>query len=286
MEDGSSSKTALFVAAYRARASERTPPLINDPWARSLAGDEGMRLAAAYDPVHPPAELYFTLRTAYLDAQIEKLARPSGDATQVVILGAGFDARAARLAAPGRRFFEVDHPKTQEEKRRRVRALEGEGYPADAATYVPCDFEREDFLDRLTAEGFRASEPAVFLWEGVIYYLTEEAARATLRRVAEGAGDRAVIVFDYLEKRVVEGDARGRARPIDEALRDSYRQLGEPLRFGCNNMLPLLFEEGFRHVRLSSFDELCLHYTGTYNRDHFFRFQHMALASRAPVIEP
>ena len=46
-------------------------------------------------------------------------------------------------------------------------------------------------------------------------------------------------------------------------------------------MLPLLYEEGFRHVRASSFDEACLALTGTYLRERKFRFQGLAVASRA-----
>lgn len=270
----------MFVAAYRGRASAGSAPLFKDPWAALLGGEEGRGLAEAYDRIHPAAELYFAVRTAYLDAQIEKLARPSGEAAQVVILGAGLDTRPARLAAEGRRYFEVDHPSTQANKLRRLSGIPG--YPAGAATYVACDFEREDFLDKLAEAGFEPSEPALFLWEGVVYYLTEQAVRATLRRIATGASERAIIVFDFLEKRIVDGSAR----EVDRAVRASYEEVGEPLRFGCNDMLPILFEAGYRHVRVSSFDEACLHLTGTYERSRMFRFQHLALASRAPLVEP
>jgi methyltransferase (TIGR00027 family) len=280
MREGKPSNTAMFVAAYRGRASAASAPLFKDPWAASLGGEEGLRLAEAYDRIHPAAELYFAVRTAYLDAQIERLARPSGEAAQVVILGAGLDTRPARLAAPGRRYFEVDHPNTQAEKLRRLAALPG--YPVDAATFVGCDFERDDFLDKLVASGFQASEPALFLWEGVVYYLTEEAVRATLRRIAAGASERAVVMFDFIEKRAVEGSAR----EVDRAIRASFEEVGEPLRFGCNNMIPILFEAGYRHVRVSSFDEVCLHLTGTYERSRMFRFQHLALASRSGAVEP
>lgn len=280
MREGKPSKTAMFVAAYRGRASASSAPLFTDPWAAELGGEEGLRLAEAYDRLHPAAELYFAVRTAYLDAQIQRLARPSGEAAQVVMLGAGLDTRPARLAAEGRRYFEVDHPSTQADKLRRLSGVPG--YPVGAATYVPCDFEREDFVEKLAEAGFQASEPALFIWEGVVYYLTEQAVRATLRRIATGVSERAVVMFDFLEKRIVEGSARDDER----AIRASYEEVGEPLRFGCNDMIPLLFEAGYRHVRVSSFDEACLHLTGTYERSRMFRFQHLALASRAPVVEP
>jgi hypothetical protein len=55
----------------------------------------------------------------------------------------------------------------------------------------------------------------------------------------------------------------------------------EPIRFGTNDPLPMLFEAGFRHVRSQSFDEICLSLTGTYLRERAFRFQHVCFASRA-----
>jgi hypothetical protein len=42
----------------------------------------------------------------------------------------------------------------------------------------------------------------------------------------------------------------------------------------------MLYEEGFRHVRSVSFDEITLSFTGTYDRERAFRFQRIVLASR------
>jgi methyltransferase (TIGR00027 family) len=274
------SRTALLVASYRARASKRPGAFISDPWAEALAGEDGARFAEAHDRVNAAGELYIAVRTAYIDACVRATVSAPKPASQVVLLGAGFDVRAARLATAGVRFFEVDHPDTQAEKLRRSKALDG--YPIAAATYVSCDFEREDFVDRLVAEGFDRRAPAVFVWEGVIFYLTEQAARATLRRIATACAPESVVVFDFLEKKIVEG----KVKQEDEAVRDALNEIGEPLRFGCNDMLPLLFEEGFRQVRITSFDEACLHYTGTYDRSRKFRFQHLATASKARAIEP
>ena len=57
-------------------------------------------------------------RTRLID---DWLVNASRQATQIVILGAGFDSRAYRLPAlAGRRVFEVDQPATQARKRRRL----------------------------------------------------------------------------------------------------------------------------------------------------------------------
>jgi len=68
----------------------------------------------------------------------------------------------------------------------------------------------------------------------------------------------------------------------DIATRDFVKDLGEQLRFGTNDPLPMLYEEGFRHVRSVSFDEACLTLTGTYERAREFRFSRVVLASRTP----
>lgn len=59
-------------------------------------------------------------------------------------------------------------------------------------------------------------------------------------------------------------------------------RLGERFLWGTDDALPLLHEEGFRHVRSTSFDELCLSLTGTYGEARGFRARHMVLASRTP----
>ncbi len=263
------------MAAYRARASAREGAICSDAWAARLAGDDGFALAEKYDAVYPHMELWTAVRTAFIDARVVHALGAPWHMAAVVLLGAGLDTRAARLARKGVRFFEVDHPATQAHKRERIGALPG--YPADAATFVACDFERQDFLDELSGAGFEKEAPAVFVWEGVTPYLTEGAVRATLRRIAEGTDPGSVVVFDHLRKKIVSGDV---ADSRDLQSRDFVGDLGEPLRWGTDDALPLLYQEGFRRVSAASFDEACLDLTGTYERDRKFRFQSLCVASR------
>ncbi len=274
--DNEASRTAMMVAAYRARATARANAICNDPWAEALAGPEGAALAQRFDALFRHMELWMALRTAYLDRQVRDYTGAAHDYRQVVILGAGLDTRAVRLARAGVRFFEVDHPATQAHKRERVATLDA--YDASAATYVPCCFETgDDFLDALTAAGFDASAPAVVLWEGVVPYLTEDAVRETAARIADGFHPRTLLFFDFIGKRMVQG---ADLRTKDHGTRDYVDDLGEPLRFGTNDILPLLYDCGFRWVRKLSFDEICLAYTGTYDRTYEFRFQSLVAATR------
>lgn len=273
------SRTAMMVAAYRGRSSSRPEPLFCDPWATALAGDHGAQLMASYDAGFPHMELWIAMRTAFIDAQLARLV--ADDVQQVVLLGAGFDTRAARLASPGVRFFELDQPASQAEKRARLATLEG--YPIDAATYVPCDFESQDFVEVLLAAGYRQDRPTLFIWEGVTFYLTEPAVRGTAARVASGSHPRSVLVFDTISRRFAQGD---NVEASDAQARQMVADLGEPFRFGLDDPIPLLFAAGFRHVRATSFDEICLSLTGTYERERKLRFQSMVLASAARYLEP
>src|SRR5207237_464362 len=66
VEERSASRTALFMTAYRARASARPNALCSDPWAAALAGEEGFELARRYDEIYPPMELWTAVRTAFI----------------------------------------------------------------------------------------------------------------------------------------------------------------------------------------------------------------------------
>jgi methyltransferase (TIGR00027 family) len=276
MQEGQASRTARLVAAYRALAGAGDDAICTDPWASALAGEEGLAIAEAMSRVQPQMQLWIAVRTAFIDQAVKALI-PA--APQVVILGAGLDTRAARLAHPGVRYFEVDAPASSAEKRARLAALGG--YPTDAATHVTCDFEREDFLDRLDASGFDRATPAVVVWEGVTYYLTEPAVRSTLERLAAGCHPESVLLFDHVGKKVV---ARASKDPQDDRTMDLLDGLGEPFLFGTNDPVPLVYAAGFRKVRVTSFDEACLNLTGTYDRERRFRFQWLVATSVARAL--
>jgi methyltransferase (TIGR00027 family) len=268
-----------MVCAYRARASRWDKPLFVDPWAERLAGADGHAIATTLDARFPPMELWLALRVAYLD-RLVALAVDRLSSRQVVVLGAGYDTRAARLPHAGVRFFEVDHPATQAAKRQALARLAG--YPVDAATYVACNFEREDPIERLAASGFRTGEPALVIWEGVVPYLTEAAVRATATRLAAGLDPRSLVAFDFVGKKLASGLSLAAA---DLQTRSYVGELGEPIRYGSDDVLPLLSECGFRWVRSLDFNELALELLGDYKRERQFRFQHIGLASvRAPDI--
>jgi methyltransferase (TIGR00027 family) len=137
--------------------------------------------------------VFIAARTRFAeDALTEAVER---GVRQVVVLGAGLDTYAYRSALGDRlHVFEVDHPATQEWKRR---CLEHAAISIPSSlTFAPIDFERETLGEGLAAAGFDPSQQTFFTWLGVVPYLTEEAVWSTLRFIAS-LPNGAHVVFDY-----------------------------------------------------------------------------------------
>lgn len=135
---------------------------------------------------------HMVLRTAVIDAKlIESVER---GVTQVVLLGAGLDARAWRMPAlEGMTVFEVDHPSTQSFKRSRV----GCGAPPTAIHYVSVDFRREEFSDRLVEAGYAEDQPTAWIWEGVAMYLPKAAVRDSLEQMSRLSAPNSRLLMTY-----------------------------------------------------------------------------------------
>ena len=133
------------------------------------------------------------LRTATIDAAVRDAV--AAGTRQLVILGAGYDGRAWRMPElAGVKVFEVDHPATQNDKRPRVAGLTSQ---AGNVTFVPIDFEREPLSAALDRAGHDRTAPTVWIWEGVVMYLTREAMRVTLAGVAARSTPGSTLIVNY-----------------------------------------------------------------------------------------
>ena len=124
-------------------------------------------------------EAFVEVRTRFFDAAVVD-ALASGIA-QVVILGAGYDGRALRFRTPGVRFFEVDHPSTQRDKRERLAAVHAR---TDDIGFVAADFTQPGLAELLATSGLVTSDRCLFLCEGLLRYLPESSARGLLAVIA------------------------------------------------------------------------------------------------------
>jgi methyltransferase (TIGR00027 family) len=192
----------------------------------------------------PGADVFMFARQAAPD-DLTRAALETNPETQIVILGAGLDTSGLRIGAERRavgqapgRFFEVDLPATQAEKRQLVaRLLQRQvGLNEDNIVYVPCSFGEDELGASLRKAGFDVSKPTVWVWSGVVHYLTEDAVRATLAEMKRLSASGSQLFFDFILLEAYEqpekyGFASTKAR---------FDKFGEVMSFG--------FRQGTEHV--------------------------------------
>ena len=160
-------------------------------------------------------------RTQFFDAAVlDAIAIGCG---QVVVLGAGYDVRSLRFRTPGVRYFEVDHPATQRDKRDR---LERTKIAADDVTFVAVDFTSDSLEAVLPAAGFDPSARSLILCEGVLRYLPERSFRNLLRTTAAlAAPTSSLAVSISTDAPAVDHDRRA----FEQARARRLADLGEPV---------------------------------------------------------
>lgn len=144
---------------------------------------------------------------------VERRAREvlAQGALQVVVIGAGFDALALRLAAefPHVRFYEMDRDPTQRCKREAVKNLGLEAPPN--LHFIACDLAETPISSVLVAESsFRAEAETLYIAEGLSMYLTEEENRSWVQAVRDLSGAGAHLIMTAVEQ-IEAGCARGEA---------------------------------------------------------------------------
>ena len=244
------SRTAIYVAAGRAVGAREKDVNVRNPdyLAEKLLGDlPELRLDHPvvraldldYETAMQDIEVVINVRmmivrTRFIDEALERAI--TAGATQVMILGAGFDTHAYRfqdLLAQAR-VFEVDRPALQALKRQRVNDVLG-GPPANL-NYVEIDFQHEALPDVLARHGYDPSRKTFFILEGVTMYLTEESLRTTFGFIATHATG-STVVFDFVYQSMVDilnqidtNTVHPLARASIERFRDLVRD--EPWQFG------------------------------------------------------
>lgn len=182
-------------------------------------------------------------RTQVIDAHVT--AALADGATQLVVLGAGFDARPWRMAdALGDRpVFLVDHPASAAARAQVTATL-----PPRPDIRVDIDFAQDDLASSLRAAGFDSTRPAAVVWEGVSMYLPEAAVRHTLAQLGGLLAAGSHLSFDVWSRN------RGFAAIAESVGRVGLELMGEPLDFACSmDAVPdLLAPAGLRLVSTTS----------------------------------
>ena len=251
------SLTAEGVCLARALEHRRDDRLVHDPHALGFLRAPARALvhsAATAGPAADLAERGFDpglvasigARHGWID---ERLAAAAPSASQVLLLGAGYDSRAWRLPLAHAIVVELDHPATARRKARRVRR---QGLPADARQVITADLAAQSLADVLARSVLRPDTPTVVVWEGVSMYLPEAAVERTLSALSLHFGPDLVLLMDLWTTTATPLHLAAAER----AGRAGLRVLGEPLRF---ELPPLAIagwmeRRGFRVVRHSDTD--------------------------------
>ena len=176
-------------------------------------------------------------RTAFMDE--ETLRAINDGISQIVIVGAGYDGRALRFRSHGVRFFEVDHPATQTDKRRRLEKL---GVPLDHVRFVPFNLLSEGLQEALSKTDYNRENATLFLCEGLIRYLPKECVQrlfASLRALAASGSKLTLNGREYFA-------------PVRLSMRRFFLSLiGEPIRsvFAIGETNRMLNATGWRIAR-------------------------------------
>jgi methyltransferase (TIGR00027 family) len=229
--------SAHWIAAIRARESERPDRLFDDPYARELAGEVGFAAMAASERLAGGENRFVPVRVRWFDDAI--LTALSGGVRQVVLLGAGLDTRAYRLAVPAQTaWFEVDVAEPLAEKDRVLRGQR----PRCARTPVVADLAG-DWRPRLEEAGFDPAGPTLWVAEGLLFYLAAPAVDALLTACA-GAPDSALLA-DVMGTTGLTGEA---LRPY----RESRAAAGQPPPFGTADPIGLFAHSGWPEVTVTA----------------------------------
>jgi methyltransferase (TIGR00027 family) len=214
----------LLTAASRARESARPDALFVDPWADLLAGAAGMEFLQKHEDVLTAAPPIFVVRHRFFD---DFLVGAAGRGVQqLVLVAAGLDTRAYRLAWPaGTCLYELDQPEVLAYKQE---ILDRAGAaPECTRVPVPADL-REDWPPTLRAAGFRHEEPTAWLAEGLLFYLPEAAVRTLVATMATLSAPGSVLGTDTMSATMLASEER-------RAWAQLYADAGAPFVFGTDD---------------------------------------------------
>lgn len=259
------SRTAEVVCLFRAMDQRRPDGarILDDPWARHFLGPIFRTALGTYEATGPLGRLveshspglvtYILTRHRYIDDTLQAALQRGVE--QVVILGAGYDTRAYRLAAAlmGRTVWELDFPATSARKTQILGDL-GTELPRTSVRHLQIDFLTERPLDVLSRAGFPLGRPTFFIWEGVSMYLTREAVKSTLRTIHSLGGPGSELAMDFWFLL----DSTDLIATTHRLTPNLLHLLGEPITFGIHpeDVEPFLERLGHQAVEVMTPERL------------------------------
>ncbi len=183
-------------------------------------------------------------RKAWIEARCRKALRDGVE--RVIVIGAGFDTLALRLAAefPMVEWVEVDHPATQAAKRRALATLPMGRVPNIA--FIAADLVRQPLPTPL----IDSPRSTFVVIEGLLMYLEAARVESLLGQLRCASRSNVRVVFSFMER---GADGRAGFRPPSRMIDTWLSWRGEPFVWAVDptTLEPWLDTLGFRLVALS-----------------------------------
>jgi methyltransferase (TIGR00027 family) len=166
--------------------------------ARTVRWASSQRMVSVYeafDWMLPGQFEAFAHRKAFCERQVRDGI--STGATQILVLGAGYDTMGWRLASEfsGVNFFEIDHPATA---RLKARGIDAMGQPKNLSLIAE-DLGKRELVDVLKANNsWDQGVRTVIVAEGLVMYLPPQAVRDLFCQCAVVVGVGSRIAFSYI----------------------------------------------------------------------------------------
>jgi methyltransferase (TIGR00027 family) len=147
---------------------------------------------------------------------------------QIVIPGVGFDLIALHFTKDKQlKVFELDQVSTL---RIKVETMDKANIEHDWITYIPVDYSKESWVDKLIEAGFDKNKKTLFLWQSVSLYLEADAVKDTLKAMAELCTEGSIIVQDFYSKNF----SLGKYSMVVKNQKKLIEKMGEPWKFGID----------------------------------------------------
>lgn len=230
------SDTALWVAIYRARETDRPDALFRDPFARKLAGERGEQIAQEMQ-TGQRYEWPYVSRTVRFDQIVSEQVKQGTD--MVINLAAGLDTRPYRMELPASlKWVEVDLPAMIDYKEE----ILGNEKPRCALERVRLDLAdvaaRRELFSRLDS----SSRKALVITEGLLTYLTRDEVTALGRDLAAQPS-----FSDW----AIDLCSPGLLKMLQDNL-SALEKAGSPLKFGPEEGPDFFLTSGWKPVEVYS----------------------------------
>jgi len=192
---------------------------------------------------------YTIARTKYFDSVFQRAIQ--NEFEQILIYGAGFDSRGIRFLSKNSviKVFELDVPITQNAKIAQFKKRQIRIHPN--ITFIPIDFNKESLTDKLTDYGFKKNKKTLFLLEGLLMYLSEQAVDSTFQMIDEYSVKKSEVVFDTIYLSVLRNENLFYG---EQNIYDYVSKVGEGWTFGIEKKQIDLFLNKYHFSALEIMD--------------------------------